>query len=130
MAHPSDEPARDDCTVALRLVTTDDAHDTSEEAPRTELSLVLICRDAGRTIAAIGVERGICRLEEAPPTALLRASCWWPDASPRGFLVEREGARVLVRADDARGGAPPRGSLELPEGARIDVLDGASSGEF
>ncbi len=117
-ARPAVEPS--ECTAALRLEEAPVAAPI-DDVPRTRISLVLLCRDEGRSALSIGDEVGACTPTEPRPGALLAAHCWW---GPRGAMLEvvSSGPRLVVR----RAEVGPDGRLSTwGEAAELPAPDGA-----
>ncbi len=148
---PRAEPPPDECVLALRFDTEETTPSPLEPdipaaggapkrasdepyprgpTPSTDVSLVVICRAAGRSVVPILTVSGFCRSNSTvsaaqaptPADALLHAFCFWPMAPSSTFFVTREGDRLLV-FEGARP-APVR-TFELPPHARLRVLAGA-----
>src|SRR5262245_40495441 len=72
------EPERK-CTAALRFTEPSEPADP-DAAPRTAITLVLICDDRSTEHVSIGEETGACYGVESLDV-LLRTRCWWGSES-------------------------------------------------
>lgn len=119
------EPPRVRYAVALRL---EEAGETEDGTPHTEVSLVRIAPDGARTIETLGTEPGAC-YHHAQPGALIAARCWWAGFGAE-YEVRRTGDGVValraeVDEEAGRGELTELTRLDIPDGVELEVLGAA-----
>lgn len=126
-------PARRPCTVALRFEeppgeapgSNGERGAALDDAPRTDVALVVLCEGEATRRVALGREVGACYRTD-PADALLRATCWW-GGQGAWLEVRRQGTDLVVLRADVdevvgRGQARERARLTVPADAFVRPL--------
>ncbi len=102
--------------VSLRF---EEQETDEDEAPETEVTLVLIAHTGLREETPLGIFEGACTHQRPTEGELVRAQCWW-GPNTETLILRRERLELVVRREDdevlARRAVDPEAEIRpLPE---------------